>query len=332
MRKTACILLLLASVGAAAQSVKVTDFRQVASEVSDPRDRTSHVDVNGEQCAVVRVRTEQEGWTFDAGIAGIVDTRSEKGAVCLYLPSGARTLSFSHYRYGVLRNWPIPVSLVPGATYELKLSNTSMQSQRPAVTPAPVRTVTTVSAPKPSPRPVSGKPATRPVQVTVPYGARMAEPVVRHDAGRGERTYCTHFIDGYYGHCLSDGYYDSYIGLRYSYMKFKVGPYASLAFSVDEEVSAFAGACIHLLPEQKSDFDMHAYAGLGLAEGCLLAGELGVRLAWKTDYSVSRWDFGFGVQMWEGCVMPTVSVGFYIWGIPVAVGVGLVCAAAGGMM
>ena len=62
-----------------------------------------------------------------------------------------------------------------------------------------------------------------------------------------------------------------------------------------EHVACLAGACVHLLPEQKSDF-------------------------------------GFGVQMWEGCVMPTVSVGFYIWEIPVAVGVGLVCAAAGGMM
>ena len=114
-------------------------------------------------------------------------------------------------------------------------------------------------------------------------------------------------------------------------MKYRVGPYASISASIEGDVAGFAGACVHLLPEERAASDIQLFAGLGIAEGESIAGEVGIRFAWKTDYRVSRWDFSVGVQVWDGCIMPTASVGLCIWGVPVAIGIGLVCAAAGGM-
>lgn len=331
MRKIPFILLLLIGMNTAAQTVRVTDFCQTSSEVRDPRELTTRVDVNGDLCAVVRVLTEQDGWTFDAGLAGIVDTRYEKGAVCLYIPASAKTLSFSHYKYGVLRGWTIPESLAPGASYELRLKYSPKPLSRPVTTKAPV-IAPKITESKPvstSPKHSSGLAAPS-VPVGNPYTSPSAPVKVLPGGKTAGRSYCKHFIDGYFGACFSGGYYyDTYIGLRYSYMGFKVGPYASLALSFDGEFNAIAGVGVHLLPEERSNFDLQAYAGLGIAEGCLLAGELGLRFAWKTDYDVSHWDFGFGAQVWSGCIMPTVNVGLYLWGIPVSVGIGLCCLAVG---
>ena len=63
------------------------------------------------------------------------------------------------------------------------------------------------------------------------------------------------------------------------------------------------------------------------------AGEIGLRVAWKdTGNRLSLTDFSVGCQYFDHCIAPTVSVGFAIWGVPVAVGLCIVACAAEGMM
>ena len=115
-----------------------------------------------------------------------------------------------------------------------------------------------------------------------------------------------------------------FIGARYTFLQNKVGPYIALAFNTAEEGGAvFAGAAHRFLDESASDLDLQVYGGLGLIYGQSLGGEVGVRFGWKGDSPVSHWDFGVGCQFMHGCIVPTIEVGRYIWGIPVACGIGL---------
>lgn len=83
-------LLLPACIQAAAQQVRISDFRQVSAADSERyADLASPVrDADGEACAVLVLETGESGWTFEAGLAGIVDVQSREGQVRVWLPSG----------------------------------------------------------------------------------------------------------------------------------------------------------------------------------------------------------------------------------------------------
>lgn len=133
-----------------------------------------------------------------------------------------------------------------------------------------------------------------------------------------DRTFCSHFIDAWLATCIVEGETGEYfIGMRYTYLQNKVGPYVSFAFSTEEGRSFFAGAAFRITAPETSNLDLHLYGGIGLVHDSSFAAEAGLRFAWKKDSSVSGWDFGVGCQAWRGCIAPTVEVGLYIWGIPV---------------
>ncbi len=126
-------------------------------------------------------------------------------------------------------------------------------------------------------------------------------------------------------------YYDEdcFVGLRFTYLPNRVGFYASAAYSYEESWSAFAGTAFRLTSEDNSNLDLHLYAGGGLVDGEVGAGELGLRFGWKGHGKMSLCDLSVGCQFFDHCIAPTVSVGFAIWGVPVAIGV---CIVAGVVM
>ena len=69
------------------------------------------------------------------------------------------------------------------------------------------------------------------------------------------------------------------------------------------------------------DEDGNYYLGLGLGEPVII--DTGIRFAFKSDLALSQWDFGFGVQVCGEGILPTVELGFFIWGIPVLLGIGV---------
>ena len=294
----AALLLCAGSILAAAQEIRITGFAEGPYPGPGPASPPAfRYDADGEPCTVLRMETEQTGWTFDAGLDGVVDISCGDGEVILWLPAGARSITVAHPSYGTLRSWRIPVSLSPGHTYSMKLG---VFHPKPASVPvrqaAPVRTV----------------PALQPAQAVIP------------SPQTGPKVPCNHFIDVFAGSVLEDGEFADchFFGLRYTYIGKRLGPYVSAAFSGDEDFS-FSGGLSIRLGNGTGDPDWQLYGGAGVIDNCALLGEAGVRVGWLSDHKVSRWDFGVGCQVWEGGVMPTVEVGLCIWGIPVCFCLGL---------
>lgn len=153
----------------------------------------------------------------------------------------------------------------------------------------------------------------------------------RYAAAPSERTFCDHFVDFYMGFSCYKDYQDYYsfddecwFGFSYTWIGNRVGPYASLAFNADECFSVLGGVAFRLTDPGSATLDWQLYGGAGLIDECL-GFDVGARFAWRSSHKLSHWDFGFGCQFSQGAIIPTVSVGLYIWGIPAVIGLGLVC-------
>ena len=119
---------------------------------------------------------------------------------------------------------------------------------------------------------------------------------------------------------------DYRIGVSYTWIGNRVGPYLSVSTDFDGGFSAFGGAAVRLSNPKTASLDWQVYGGAGLMDG-MFGFDVGTRFGWRSSHSLSHWDFGFGCQFSQGIIMPTVSVGFYIWGIPALVGIGLIACA-----
>lgn len=279
MKRILIILALLQSLTLTAQ-IRITDFKAAAPD--DPR--TFCADPDGELCAALKLETKLSGWTFDAGLPGIIDTRYEEGAIWLYVPRSVQKLTVAHKEYGVLRDWPIPVSLAAGRTYSMKLARTPMrEAQKP------------VAAGRP------GRFASHFIDVTA------AAVVERGWEGTFEPSDCYRF------------------GLSYTWLEKRVGPYFAGSTDFDGDWTVSAGAAIRLTDPSSSAMDWQLYGGPALSV-LGFGAEIGTRFGWRTQGGLSCWDFGFGCQLYRDQIVPSVSVGLCIWGIPVALGI---CLAAG---
>lgn len=291
MKRCLLLLTLLQCLSISAQ-IRITEFQRLAGDPAAVDPETLCRDREGDLCAVLKLETPLSGWTFETGLAGIMDVRYERGAIYLYVPCSVRKLTVAHVEYGVLRDWEIPESLTGGCTYAMKLYYTRPASAvKSSVRPVPVRMI-------------SSK----------------------------ENSFCEHFIDLYTGlvHEKYDAGYgasDQYIlGFSYTWIGARIGPYLSVGTDFDGTCTVAAGAAFRATRPETSSLDWQLYAGIGLLDGCPGI-DAGMRLAWRSASSVSKADFGVGVQVFPDAVVPTVSVGLYIWGIPLMVGIGLICSA-----
>ena len=212
MKKSFLILFLLQGVCAVAQ-VRISDFKLAVEDGAASDVRTSFLDPDGCLCAVLKLETRQTGWTFDAGLAGIMDTRYETGVIWLYVPASARKLTVAHKEYGILRDWSFPVSLEPGRTYTMKLS---YEHLRPVPT----------------------------YKASVPQAKNVPERPERVAVRSEERNFCNHFADFYAGLCCSKEYSgkfefgdDYWFGLTYTWIGNRVGPYLSVGLDFNEGYS-----------------------------------------------------------------------------------------------
>ena len=319
MKKTLLILILLKCITVSAQ-IRISDFKQSFSDGAAADVRTSVVDPDGQLCSVLKLETKLTGWTFDAGLAGIIDTRYGDGIIWIYVPASARKLTVAHSEYGVLRDWSFPVSLEPGRTYTMKLS-----FERPRQTNQAQHTVKVST--QATPTRVSSAMTRR---ITPPVPVPVLDNSIPYSSRDSERSFCNHFVDFFIGFNCSK-YYDDYyefddeawFGFSYTWIGNRVGPYMSLAFNSDECFSALGGVAFRLTDPRTATLDWHLYGGAGLInEG--LGFEFGTRFAWCSTNRLSHLDFGFGCQFSQESIIPTVSVGLYIWGIPTVICLGLV--------
>ena len=171
------------------------------------------------------------------------------------------------------------------------------------------------------------------------YPSRTANAQINSRTSASDESFCRWFIDMYASHTSSISDYGSlydddwFVGLQLTYMLKNIGLYASAAYSFEESHSVFAGLAFRLNPQSSSALDLQLYAGGGLVDDDIGAGEIGLRFAWKdTGNRLSLTDFSVGCQYFDHCIAPTVSVGFAIWGVPVAVGLCVVACVAEGML
>ena len=298
MKRIIVILLLLLGLSARAQ-IRISGFSQSFSEGTASDVRTALEDPDGRLCAVLRMDTRIQGWTFDAGLAGITDIRYGDGVLWLYIPASARFLTVAHKDYGVLREWAFPVPLEPGRTYTMTLS---YEKERRA-------------APRPS----------------VP--SRVPSPAPPVHSTPGSKAFSQHFADCYVGapYPLQGGSAfelgdELWFGLSYTWVGSRVGPYVSVGSDLEGGWELIGGAAFRLTNPDTAALDWQLYGGAGFIDGAL-GFDAGMRFGWRSSRRLSGWDFGFGCQYVRGTIMPTVSVGLYIWGIPTLICLGIVAGA-----
>jgi len=79
-------------------------------------------DQNGETCALIKVETTVDGFSWDVGSLGIVDAKRVGGEIWVYVPFGVRRITVSHPDFGVIRDYAFPRPLERARTYILKLN------------------------------------------------------------------------------------------------------------------------------------------------------------------------------------------------------------------
>jgi len=315
MRKTTLLILLtLAALPLRGQAICISDFKLDVADGAAADVRTAVSDLDGELCAVLGMETRLSGWTFEAGLSGIMDVRYGDGVIYVYVPRGTRKISVGHKDYAPLRDWPIPMTLEAGRTYSMKLV---VEKPKPASKPKH----TTAPVQKTSPTHVRTQTARtaalRPVQTATEVAPIRIEP-----------EFCTHFIDAYAGFQLyrDEGdieVYDYWAGLSYTWLENRVGAYVSAGISVDDIMfSLVAGPAVRLTNPESSRIDLQVYGGAGIMGGGF-AVDAGLRFGWRCQHDISMWDFGLGCQYHDRTFTPTVSVGLCIWGIPVTIGLGV---------
>ena len=99
------------------QNMSVSSFRCLENDINA---RTSKVtDQNGELCALIIVNTGVQGLEFTG--CSIETTKQKSGEIWLFVSPGVKFITIKHRDLGSLRNYPFPMSIKSGTTYEMVL-------------------------------------------------------------------------------------------------------------------------------------------------------------------------------------------------------------------
>lgn len=117
MRKLLTILLLSISSIVFAQEMSVKSFQLVETDLTANTPGTMVQDQNGNLCALIKLETSLDGFTFDVGSLGVREVKRVGGEIWVYVPFGTRRITLSHQQLGVIRDYPLPCAIERGRTY-----------------------------------------------------------------------------------------------------------------------------------------------------------------------------------------------------------------------
>ena len=117
---TICLLLFSIIPSFAQQQLSVKRFDKMPNDL-DARVNEPKKDPDGNPCAIIKVLTNQTGFSFDNGQIGIVATVQKPSEIWVYVPRETKRLSITHPYLGFLRNYVIPVSIEKATVYEMEL-------------------------------------------------------------------------------------------------------------------------------------------------------------------------------------------------------------------
>lgn len=121
-------ILFLTILYAQAQSLAVQSFRLDEADLTANTTGTIVMDQNGQKCALIKVETTQQGFSFDAGSLGVVKTEQKVGEIWVYVPEGVKRLTISHQQLGILRDYDLGQSVKRAKTYIMKLTSGEVQT------------------------------------------------------------------------------------------------------------------------------------------------------------------------------------------------------------
>ena len=122
MKRFFLFTLLLLPLNLWAQHISVADFRLAVQDQTANAYSTRELDQNNEVCALIKVETTERGFAFEVGSLGVTKVVQQVGEVWVYVPHGITRITLKHEKMGVLRDYPLPVSIESGKTYIMKLT------------------------------------------------------------------------------------------------------------------------------------------------------------------------------------------------------------------
>lgn len=116
------LLLLNTLLYAQAQQMSVKDFFLAQTDLTANTPGTMVQDQNGNLCALIKVETTLDDFSFDVGSLGVTDVRRVGGELWVYVPYGIKKITISHPKLGIIRDYAFGERIEKGRTYILKLS------------------------------------------------------------------------------------------------------------------------------------------------------------------------------------------------------------------
>ena len=121
MKKLFILILLSIATIAHGQEMSVKSFYLAETDLTANTPGTMVYDQNGNVCALIKVETTLDGFSFDVGSLGVSEVKRIGGEIWVYVPYGIRRITLSHPQLGVVRDYQIPCPIERGRTYIMSL-------------------------------------------------------------------------------------------------------------------------------------------------------------------------------------------------------------------
>jgi len=128
IRRVISFLICLFSLHCLAQTISISSFKLLDTDLTANTAGTMEQDQNGEIAALIKVVTTQTGFTFDGGSLGIVKTVQKPSEIWVYVPRGLKKITISHPQLGMLRDYYLNIPIEAARTYEMILITGEVQT------------------------------------------------------------------------------------------------------------------------------------------------------------------------------------------------------------
>lgn len=125
IRLAVIMLLMFTCICGYSQNISIESFTHAQTDLTANTKGSIVYDQNGNVCALIKVETTFDNFTFDVGTLGVSETKRVGGELWVYVPFGIRKITISHPQFGVVRDYQIPFAIEKGRTYILRLKTAS---------------------------------------------------------------------------------------------------------------------------------------------------------------------------------------------------------------
>ncbi|MDD4847411.1 MAG: PEGA domain-containing protein [Bacteroidales bacterium] len=96
--------------------------RWIGKNTMDLTARTNAVkDINNEVCAIIKIRTQQRGFSFDSHQIEKTEEKPDRAEIWVYTSWGIKKMTVMHPQFGVLRDFIFPENIEKECVYEMEL-------------------------------------------------------------------------------------------------------------------------------------------------------------------------------------------------------------------